>query len=211
MDEPNYSFNKDEKKFEKAPNPPAGGDASGKKEDGGLGEILRFAIIAILIVLPIRIFIAQPFIVSGTSMIPTFEDGEYIIVDQLSYRLHDARRGDVIIFKYPKDTSKYFIKRVIGLPGETVTVAGNNVSITKNGETDSFTLTEPYVKHDGAENVTAILKSDEYYVLGDNRASSLDSRYWGPLNEKYLTGRAYMRLLPVSKLDFLPGVFNFEN
>jgi len=205
MDETNYSFNRDEKRFQKAPI-----DSAPLKEDGGLGEILRFAIIAILIVLPIRVFIAQPFIVSGTSMIPTFEDSQYIIVDQLSYRLHEPSRGDVVIFKYPKDPSKYFIKRVIGLPGETVTVSGNNVSITKSGETSSFTLNEPYVKREGAENVSETLGNDEYYVLGDNRSSSLDSRFWGPLPKENLVGRAYLRLLPVSEVDFLPGVFEFE-
>lgn len=205
MDEPNYSFNKDEKKFEKAPI----ADELAKNEDGGLGEILRFAIIAILIVLPIRVFIAQPFIVSGTSMIPTFEDSEYIIVDQLSYRLGEPARGDVVIFKYPKDTSKYFIKRIIGLPGESVFMSGNQVRITPADGSDSYTLNEPYIKNEGAGSVGVTLKKGEYFVLGDNRASSFDSRSWGPLNEKFIAGRAYLRLFPVSEIDFLPGEFEF--
>jgi signal peptidase I len=206
MDEPNYSFNKDEKKFEKV----ATVDSSvPKKEDGGLGEILRFAIIAILIVVPIRVFIAQPFIVSGTSMIPTFEDSEYIIVDQLSYRINEPARGDVVIFKYPKDTSKYFIKRIIGLPGELVTISGTEVKITPADGSDSVILNESYIKNEGVGDVAMTLESDEYFVLGDNRASSFDSRYWGPLNDKYIAGRAFLRLFPVSEIDFLPGKFEY--
>lgn len=205
MTEDNYSFNKDEKKFEKAPVT----DGPDKKDDGGLGEILRFAFIAILIVLPIRVFIAQPFIVSGTSMVPTFEDGQYLIVDQLSYRLGEPARGDVAIFKYPKDTSKYFIKRIVGLPGDNVSMSGKEVKITPQDGSSPIVLNEPYIKNEGVGDVSITLESDEYFVLGDNRASSFDSRYWGPLNDDFLVGRAYVRLLPVSEIDFLPGEFKY--
>src|SRR3990167_2019370 len=87
-------------------------------------ELIRFAVIAVAIVIPIRLYIAQPFIVSGSSMVPTFENSEYLIVDEISYRLGDPERFDVVVFKYPRDTSKFFIKRIIGLPNETVDLKG---------------------------------------------------------------------------------------
>jgi signal peptidase I len=201
--EDNFLYIKEEKRFDKASNvlPP------NKKQDGGLGEIIRFAILAIAIVLPIRIFIAQPFIVSGTSMVPTFENGEYIIVDQLSYRVGDIERGDVVIFKFPADTSKFFIKRIIGLPGETVTINGTRVFVqTQNGQIE---LDEPYIEREGLENTSVSLSNDEYFVMGDNRASSYDSRFWGPLSRDYIVGRALIRLLPVNKLDLFPGVHQY--
>ncbi len=89
---------------------------------------------------PIRLFVAQPFIVSGASMDPTFETGEYLIVDQLSYHFDDPVRGQVVIFKYPKDESKYFIKRVIGLPGETVQIEGTDVTIFNESNPDGKKL-----------------------------------------------------------------------
>src|SRR3989344_5716676 len=89
-------------------------------------DLLKFAALATIIVLPIRAYVAQPFVVSGRSMVPTFQNGQYLIVDEISYRFHSPQRGDVIIFKYPKDPTKYFIKRVIGLPGETVEIKGND-------------------------------------------------------------------------------------
>src|SRR3989344_8155579 len=92
-------------------------------------ELARFALMAIAIVVPIRIFIAQPFFVSGSSMVPTFQDGQYLIIDEISYRFREPVRDEVIVFKYPKDTTKFFIKRIIGLPNETLTIHGNKVMI----------------------------------------------------------------------------------
>ena len=99
------------------------------KSNQSFWELFKFAIIALAIVVPVRIFIAQPFVVSGSSMVPTFENGEYLIVDEISYILGEPSRGDVVIFRYPNDTKKFFIKRIIGLPGETVDVNGNEVTI----------------------------------------------------------------------------------
>lgn len=199
----NYSFNKDIRRFEKEPTEP--GDT---KSDGGLGEIIRFALIAIAIVLPIRIFVAQPFIVSGTSMIPTFVDKQYIIVDQISYRLREPVRGDVVIFKFPNDPKKYFIKRMIGLPGDTVKIKGEEVQITPPSK-ETFTLDEPYVKNLGLSDISLTLGDDEYFVMGDNRASSYDSRFWGPLPKDMLVGRALVRLLPFTDIGLLPGDYKY--
>jgi signal peptidase I len=169
-------------------------------------DLIKFALLALLIVIPVRIFIAQPFIVRGASMEPTFMGGEYLIVDQLSYRFHPPARGDVIIMRYPKDTSVFFIKRIIGLPGETVELAGPKVTILKTGS-PSMTLSEPYVATGRLENeyATYTLGPDDYFVMGDNRIESSDSRAWGLLPKKDIMGRALLRLLPPTRLGLLPG------
>ncbi len=167
-------------------------------------ETLRFLAIAALIVFPIRYFIAQPFIVSGASMDPTFENGEYLIVDQVSYRFESPARGDVIIFRYPRDTRKFYIKRIVGLPGETIEMRGSTLTIEgKDGK--ATTLSEPYVKNSIPQNFTATLTDSEYFVMGDNRPSSSDSRIWGPLDRKYIVGRPVIRLFPPNKLKLFPG------
>jgi signal peptidase I len=169
-------------------------------------DLIKFALIALLIVIPIRIFIAQPFIVRGASMQPTFESGEYLIVDQLSYRFEDPSRGDVVIMRYPKDPSVFFIKRIIGLPGETVTLAGSKVTIEKPGAV-AVTLSEPYVAPERLENeyATYVLGPTDYFVMGDNRIESSDSRAWGFLPRKDIMGRALLRLLPPTRVTVLPG------
>jgi signal peptidase I len=157
-------------------------------------------------------WIAQPFVVSGESMYPTFHDGEYLIVDEISYITGDPNRGDVIIFKYPKDPSKYFIKRIIGLPGETVTVTGSNVTIQNNAHPDGFTFEEPYVDRPGrrTDDVKVTLQEKEYFVMGDNRAASSDSRIWGPLPEKNIIGTPFVRLTPISMISIHPGAYQMK-
>lgn len=169
-------------------------------------DIVKFALITLAIIIPFRMYIAQPFIVSGESMFPTFHDKEYLIVDELSYRFHDPARGDVVVFRYPDDPSKFFIKRIIGLPGETVTVSNGKVYIKKDGEQTE--LAEPYLKVQTLKNVTTTLAEEQYFVMGDNRMVSFDSRYWGPLNIKFINGRALVRLFPPSAISYLPGHFN---
>lgn len=170
-------------------------------------ELVRFAILAILIVLPIRIFIAQPFIVSGASMYPTFHDSEYLIIDEISYILGEPKRNDVVVFKYPKDTKKFFIKRIIGLPGETVDINGEEVTIINKENKEGFKLDQSYVENKSNTTGHYVLEEDEYFVMGDNRSASSDSRYWGPVKENLLVGRALVRLLPLSKIDFMPGYY----
>jgi signal peptidase I len=184
-------------------------DTSVKKEHP-LTEIIRFALLAIIIVVPIRMFIAQPFIVSGASMNNTFENGQYLIVDQLSYYLHEPARGDVVIFRYPRDPSKFFIKRVIGLPGDTLTIEESNVTITNEANPDGYVLNEPYVNSMQAEAPrTEVMGPREYFVMGDNRDQSSDSRVWGVLQEERIIGRAWLRLFPPTAVDFLPGKVEF--
>lgn len=179
------------------------------KKEGFFREIVKFTIFALVIVLPIRLFIAQPFIVSGASMDPTFESGEYLIVDQLSNKLEEPVRGQVVIFKYPKDETKYFIKRVIGLPGETIIIDGTTVTIKNKERPQGFTLTEPYIdlRNEKEENVNITLKDGQYFVLGDNRRQSSDSRAWGTLPRDNIIGTPFVRLFPFSKISIFPGKF----
>lgn len=171
-----------------------------------LTEIIRFSIIALLIVIPIRMFIAQPFIVSGASMETTFHSGEYLIVDQVSYHLNDPTRGDVIVFRYPRDPSKFFIKRIIGTPGDTVTIEDGLVIISNEANPKGYLLEEPYAETmPEASKMVETLGEREYFVMGDNRDESSDSRTWGVLQEERIIGRAWMRLFPPSVVDYLPG------
>jgi signal peptidase I len=173
-------------------------------------ELIRFIVIAGLIIIPFRIFIAQPFIVNGASMNPTFETNQYLIVDQLTYRTHEPVRGDVIIFRFPLNPKDFYIKRVIGLPTETVTIDGSEVYVQTEGE-EKIQLDEPYIEFEANNNISVTLGEDEYFVMGDNRPNSSDSRHWGVLPKEFIVGRAYMRLLPLSKVDFLPGEYRQTN
>lgn len=168
-------------------------------------EILLFVVLAVVIVLPIRLFLAQPFVVEGESMYPTFDSGDYLIIDELTYRLDDPKRGDVVVFRYPGDPSVFYIKRIVGLPGETVHVERGEVRITTlSGET--FTLPEPYVvAEDATYTLSTTLGEERYFVMGDNRPKSSDSRVWGALPKENLIGRALVRLLPVSEVGWFPG------
>lgn len=182
-----------------------------KNKKDSFWELARFALIAIIIVLPIRMFIAQPFIVSGASMFPTFDDGEYLIIDEISYLVGEPKRNDVVVFKYPKDKKKFFIKRIIGLPGETIDIKGTSVTITNKENKDGFNLDQEYVKNPSDTNGHYVLKDDEYFVMGDNRSASSDSRYWGPVTRDLLVGKAFLRLLPTSKIDFKPGYYQEQS
>lgn len=170
-------------------------------------ELVRFALIALVIVIPIRMFVAEPFIVSGTSMFPTFQNNNYLIVDKISYELGTPQRGDVIVFRYPKNPSQFFIKRIIGLPGDTVDVksAINQVTITNATHPDGFILDDSFVQNVGGIDGHIVLGPNQYYVMGDNRIASSDSRYWGPVDKSLLVGKVFLRLLPVSEINIWPG------
>ncbi len=175
-------------------------------------SVLLFAILVLAIVLPIRIFIAKPFIVKGASMYPTFNTWHYLIIDQLTYRFQDPQRGDVIVFRYPHDPSRFFIKRIIGLPGETVKLEGTHTTIINSAHKDGLLLQEPYVTkgHAKSDNLTVTLAPEEYFVMGDNRRASSDSRAWGALEESYIVGRAFIRLFPVDSINTFPGKTNYS-
>ena len=168
-------------------------------------EVVIFAVIVLAILIPLRLYVAQPFIVVGASMEPTFQTGEYLIVDEFSYKVSIPKRGQVIIFKYPNDPSKYFIKRIIGLPGETISIKGSSITIKNKDTPKGFILDESYITFEARADLTRELNDNEYFVMGDNRSVSLDSRSWGPLPENLIIGRAVVRLLPLSRIGVLPG------
>lgn len=170
-------------------------------------DLVKFAVFALIIVIPIRMWIAQPFVVSGESMYPTFDNGQYLIVDEISYILGNAQRGDVVIFRYPNDTKRFFIKRIIGLPNEKIIVDNGTVTIINKENPQGIKMVEPYVNEKfftGSEYET---KDNEYFVLGDNRNRSSDSRFWGILPKNLMVGRAYLRLLPFKNISYLPGEY----
>lgn len=168
-------------------------------------ETMWYIVTALVVVLPIRMWIAQPFVVNGASMDSTFRDGEYLIVDQISYRFENPQRGDVVVFKYPLNPKKYFIKRIIGVPGDTVKVRGDSVTITNSEHPEGLSIDESYVHSQTIGNVTTTLREGEYFVMGDNRVVSLDSRSWGALPQEAIIGTPLVRLLPFSRIDMFPG------
>jgi signal peptidase I len=173
-----------------------------------LWELLRLAGAAFVIMLLFRVFIAEPFIVSGSSMVPTYHNQEYLVVNKLGYNFKDPQRGDVIVFRYPKDPKEYFIKRVIGLPGETVRIEAGHVVISNAENPTGKKLDEPYLPN---QNVTfgrtdsVTLGSDEYFVLGDNRLASSDSRVWGILPRSDIIGKTWLRVYPFKVFGTLEG------
>lgn len=171
-------------------------------------ELAKVALISAAIIVPIRYFLIQPFFVKGASMEPNFHDKEYLIVDELSYRLGSPERGQVIVFRYPRNPQEYFIKRLIGLPGEQVQVKDGKVTIFNSAHPEGFALNESYLPanletySDSEDKVT--VGPDEYYVLGDNRGASKDSRYFGILNRSFVTGKVLFRGWPFNEIT----VFN---
>lgn len=176
-----------------------------KGEERPLRDILRFVIIAAPLVFLFRMFIAQPFIVRGDSMVPTFHDKEYLIVEEISYHTGDVHRGDVVVFKYPLDPKQYFIKRIVGLPGETISITNGQVTVRNSENPSGFQLDESYLSDWEDSRSPLTLENDEYFVMGDNRNNSSDSRRWGPVNEKLLVGRAFIRLWPFEGFSIHPG------
>lgn len=172
---------------------------------GFLRELITFVIIAVCIIYPFRKYVAEPYIVSGTSMSPTFETGHYLIIDKISYRFNLPQRDDVIVMKFPEDTTRDFIKRVIGLPGETVSIKEGVVTIINKENPEGFKLNETFIKFPKSDTATYTLTSNEYFVMGDNRAGSYDSRGWGPLPKEDIIGKPLIRLYPFDRITILPG------
>lgn len=182
-------------------------------------EIIKIIILAFVIIVPIRVFLFQPFFVQGASMEPNFEDGEYLIVNEFGYKetsigadnvqlfavkpFKNVQRQQVVVFRYPLDLSKYFIKRIIGLPGEKVEIKSGQIKIYNQENPDGFILNEnqylsPNLKTAGDQ--TVILKN-EYFVMGDNRPNSSDSRSWGPVPQKDIVGLVLLRAWPLDKIS----------
>lgn len=178
---------------------------------GLLKDLFTLALLIILVVIPIRVFVISPFVVDGESMHPTFENLDYLIIDEILYNFRAPARGDVIVFRYPSNPSIFYIKRVIGIPGETVSINHGVVTIT-TADGKSFALDEPYIVNEDATYTKDVsLNQEEYFVMGDNRPNSSDSRVWGPLPKKDIIGRVDLRLLPISLIGFFPGATTYAS
>lgn len=183
-------------------------------------EMIKVVILAVVIIVPVKAFLFQPFLVSGASMEPTFENSEYLIVNELGYNkvapnfgdkniftinpFKDISRQTVIVFHYPKDRSQFFIKRVIGLPGEKIQIQDGKVVVYNSEYPEGFQLDEStylssMVKTKG--DLTLVLRDDEYFVLGDNRSASSDSRIWGPIKKTDVVGNVLVRAWPLNKMN----------
>lgn len=162
-----------------------------------LWEVVKVVAMALIIVVVVKHFLFQPFYVKGASMEPNYEDHEYLIIDELTYRFRDPARGEVVVFRYPNDPSQYFIKRVIGLPGDSIVV--NSQGIILNGVVFDESV---YLSADVSTvgNVDITLSPDQYFVMGDNRQSSLDSRIFGPIDRSDIVGRTWFRAWPFNRL-----------
>jgi len=161
-------------------------------------ELAEVLVVSLLAVFLVRYFIAQPFLVRGSSMDPTFFNGNYLIIDEIAYRLREPQRGEVIVFRYPKDYATFYIKRVIGLPGETVEIRNNKVIVTRvDGVVDI--LNETYLPQTERTNGDIIqkLQPGQYFVMGDNRDASYDSRMWGAVPINNIIGLVRFRLWPL--------------
>jgi signal peptidase I len=140
-------------------------------------------------------------------MEPNFYDHEYLIIDELTYRFRDPHRGEIVVFKYPRDPGQYFIKRVVGLPGETMEVTSGTVIVYNTQHPNGLVLEENYLEESTTGKIQVTLAQDEYFVLGDNRDSSLDSRSFGPVTRGGIIGRVWIRGLPLSRI----GTFELPN
>lgn len=171
-----------------------------------LFELIKIVVISLVIIIPIRYFLVQPFYVKGASMEPNFYDHEYLIIDEISYRFNEVRRGDIVVFRYPRNPQEFFIKRVIGLPGEKVQIKDGKVYVYNTANPNGVILDEPYlapgVNTYSLSDEIITLANDEIFVLGDNRNASKDSRSFGAVNKSYLTGRVLLRGWPFTRLNY---------
>ena len=167
-------------------------------------EVLEVAVIAVVAVFIVRTYFVQPFLVSGSSMAPNFSNGDYVLVDELTYHLRTPERGEVVVVHDPYDYSTYFIKRVIGLPGEKVAIKNNTVTVFNAQYPNGLTLDESYLPTGtitlAQTTDTYMLSSSTYLLFGDNRQFSFDSRSWGPLPKNDIVGLVRIRLWPLNEL-----------
>ncbi|MBI2098153.1 MAG: signal peptidase I [Candidatus Wildermuthbacteria bacterium] len=160
-------------------------------------EIGKIALVAFVLVLVLRWFVFQPFLVRGASMEPNFHNWDYLIVDEISYHFRSPERGEVIVFKFPNDPSQRYIKRIVGLPGETVEVQDGQVTISRGKEVVQLDE-KKYITSETLGSLKVALGENEYFVMGDNRRYSSDSRSWGTLPGDLIIGRVLIRVFPLS-------------
>lgn len=163
-------------------------------------QLLEVIFLVAIIVLPVRFFLFEPFFVLGDSMLPNYENYDYLLIEKISYRFRQPQREDVVIFRPPVNPHVYYIKRVVGLPGETVKITGGQVAVA-NAQGQSVSLSEPYLGRQRTPGDYEFnLGQGEYFVLGDNRSESYDSRRWGPISQGAIVGRVLVRVVPLREL-----------
>ena len=171
-------------------------------------DFVETAVVALSIFVVVYLFLVQPHEIKGGSMEPTFNNNEYILTDKISYRFKEPKRGDVVIFKAPKNPDVDYIKRIIGLPGERIKI--QNGAIYINGKK----LSEPYIRDITSltstqylqEGVETTVPEGYFFVMGDNRTGSMDSREFGPIAENVIIGHAILRYWPLPALGLVPSV-----
>ncbi|MEX1064232.1 MAG: signal peptidase I [Candidatus Paceibacterota bacterium] len=184
------------------PEQPARDESSRQEALAFIWGTLKVVIISLAIIIPVRYFLVQPFFVNGASMEETFDDGDYILIDEITYRFQEPKRGEVVVFRFPQDTTQFFIKRIVGLPGETVEIKNDTVIIYDQENPEGLILDESIYltpEQHSFGNLRIKLDPEEYFVMGDNRLQSSDSRRWGPVNRSLITGRVFLRAWPVDK------------
>lgn len=167
-------------------------------------ELAKIVLVSLAIIIPVRYFLIQPFYVKGASMEPNFEDHQYLIVDELSYRFRAPERGEVVVFRYPLSPKDHFIKRIIGLPGDKLEFNDNEIKVYNKQFPDGLVLKEPYITRlmTAKMNKTVLVGDNEFYLLGDNRPESMDSRSFGAVKKSAITGRVFFRGWPIDKVGF---------
>lgn len=169
-------------------------------------ELVKVTVISLAIIIPVRYYLIQPFYVKGASMEPNFFDHEYLIIDELSYRFREPVRGEVIVFRYPRNPQEYFIKRVVALPGENIQFKDGKIYVYNEENIEGILLDENYLDEEiftySSSEEKIYLNEEEYFVLGDNRVASMDSRSFGPINKRFITGRVFFRGWPFSRAQF---------
>jgi signal peptidase I len=186
------------------------------EEDEEPSSLLIWIIGIIILVKLVQAFIIQPFIVDGASMLPTYHNKEFLLVDKFSYRIKNPERGDIMIFKLYENNSnpyegKHLIKRVIGLPGEHIVVKNGITTIYNKNNPNGFILDEPFVSFkETTKDADITLDEHHYFMMGDNRAQSYDSRDWGALDEVNIKGQVLFRVYPFKQAGYEPGRYSFS-
>jgi signal peptidase I len=169
-------------------------------------ELIKVAVLAGITIAFVRYFLFKPFYVKGASMEPNFFDKEYLIIDELSYRLRPPQRGEVVVFKYPENPKEYFLKRIIGLPGERVKVSEGQITIYNKEHPEGVVLDEPYLPQDlftVGNGLPVQLDENNYFVMGDNRPNSFDSRRFGAVDKSLVVGRVFFRGWPFNRAQII--------
>jgi signal peptidase I len=168
-----------------------------------LFEMVKIAVIAGITIGLIRYFLFKPFYVKGASMEPNFYEREYLIIDELSYRFREPMRGEVVVFRFPDNPKEHFLKRIIGLPGETVKISSGQVIIYNADHPEGIVIDEFYLPDDIATEGDRLvtIEEDQFFLMGDNRPNSFDSRRFGSVDRSLIVGRAWIRGWPFSRAE----------